>query len=99
MSQVNYINAAEAVTNIKSGQRVFIHGSAATPIHIIHALQNRYQELKDVELVSITSFGDVDFNDCAQKASYITPVPGGVGPMTRAMLMKNTLLAYKTYQP
>ena len=43
--------------------------------------------------------GDVDFNDCAQKASYITPVPGGVGPMTRAMLMKNTLLAYKTYQP
>ncbi|MBP7172895.1 MAG: bifunctional 5,10-methylenetetrahydrofolate dehydrogenase/5,10-methenyltetrahydrofolate cyclohydrolase [Cloacibacterium sp.] len=42
--------------------------------------------------------GDVDFNDCAQKASYITPVPGGVGPMTRAMLMKNTLLAYKTYQ-
>ena len=43
--------------------------------------------------------GDVDFNDCAQKASYITPVPGGVGPMTRAMLMKNTLLAYKSYQP
>lgn len=43
--------------------------------------------------------GDVDFEDCALKASYITPVPGGVGPMTRAMLMKNTLLAYKTYQP
>ena len=39
--------------------------------------------------------GDVDFEDCKEKASYITPVPGGVGPMTRAMLMKNTLLAYK----
>lgn len=39
--------------------------------------------------------GDVDFDDCEKKASYITPVPGGVGPMTRAMLMKNTLLAYK----
>lgn len=39
--------------------------------------------------------GDVDFEDCKTKASYITPVPGGVGPMTRAMLMKNTLLAYK----
>lgn len=39
--------------------------------------------------------GDVDFESCAQKASWITPVPGGVGPMTRAMLMKNTLLAYK----
>ena len=40
--------------------------------------------------------GDVDFDSCAEKASWITPVPGGVGPMTRAMLMKNTLLAYKT---
>lgn len=39
--------------------------------------------------------GDVDFEDCQHKASFITPVPGGVGPMTRAMLMKNTLLAYK----
>lgn len=39
--------------------------------------------------------GDVEFNSCEKKASYITPVPGGVGPMTRAMLMKNTLLAYK----
>lgn len=37
--------------------------------------------------------GDVDFEDVAQKASYITPVPGGVGPMTIAMLLKNTLLA------
>ena len=40
--------------------------------------------------------GDVDFESCAEKASWITPVPGGVGPMTRAMLLKNTLLAYKT---
>lgn len=39
--------------------------------------------------------GDVDFETCQEKASFITPVPGGVGPMTRAMLMKNTLLAYK----
>ncbi|MDL1913974.1 MAG: bifunctional 5,10-methylenetetrahydrofolate dehydrogenase/5,10-methenyltetrahydrofolate cyclohydrolase [Bergeyella sp.] len=40
--------------------------------------------------------GDVDFESCFPKASWITPVPGGVGPMTRTMLMKNTLLAYKT---
>ena len=39
--------------------------------------------------------GDVDVEACEKKASFITPVPGGVGPMTRAMLMKNTLLAYK----
>jgi methylenetetrahydrofolate dehydrogenase (NADP+)/methenyltetrahydrofolate cyclohydrolase len=39
--------------------------------------------------------GDVDFESCAKKASFITPVPGGVGPMTVAMLMSNTLKAYK----
>lgn len=35
--------------------------------------------------------GDCDFDDCKEKASFITPVPGGVGPMTIAMLMQNTL--------
>lgn len=39
--------------------------------------------------------GDVDFEEVSKKASYITPVPGGVGPMTIATLMKNTLTAYK----
>ena len=39
--------------------------------------------------------GDVDFEDCKDKASYITPVPGGVGPMTIAMPMENTLTAAK----
>jgi len=39
--------------------------------------------------------GDVHFESVSKKASYITPVPGGVGPMTIAMLMKNTLLAAK----
>ncbi len=42
--------------------------------------------------------GDVDFEEVAPKASYITPVPGGVGPMTIAMLLKNTLLARKRRQ-
>ena len=42
--------------------------------------------------------GDVAFNEVKEKASYITPVPGGVGPMTIAMLLKNTLLAYKWYR-
>ena len=37
--------------------------------------------------------GDCAFDECAEKAAYITPVPGGVGPMTIAMLMKNTLTA------
>ena len=39
--------------------------------------------------------GDVDFDDVINKAAYITPVPGGVGPMTIAMLLENTYQAYK----
>lgn len=42
--------------------------------------------------------GDVDFAAVAPKCSYITPVPGGVGPMTRAMLMENILTAAKNHQ-
>ncbi len=38
--------------------------------------------------------GDVDFENVAPKTSFITPVPGGVGPMTIAMLLKNTFKAY-----
>jgi methylenetetrahydrofolate dehydrogenase (NADP+)/methenyltetrahydrofolate cyclohydrolase len=41
--------------------------------------------------------GDVDFENVSKKCSYITPVPGGVGPMTRAMLLKNTFKAYQKY--
>lgn len=41
--------------------------------------------------------GDVVFEEAAQRAYYITPVPGGVGPMTRAMLMENTLYAAKQH--
>ncbi len=40
--------------------------------------------------------GDVDYADVAEKCSYITPVPGGVGPMTVTMLIANTLQAYKS---
>lgn len=42
--------------------------------------------------------GDVDYTAVSAMASAITPVPGGVGPMTRAMLMKNTLLAAQKHQ-
>ncbi|NMC76885.1 MAG: bifunctional 5,10-methylenetetrahydrofolate dehydrogenase/5,10-methenyltetrahydrofolate cyclohydrolase [Candidatus Methanofastidiosa archaeon] len=39
--------------------------------------------------------GDVKFDEVSKKASYITPVPGGVGPMTRAMLLENLILCYQ----
>lgn len=65
-----YITADEAVKMVKSGDRVFLHGSAATPALVIKALQNRYQELKNVELVSITTLGDSSFNDDKYKNSF-----------------------------
>jgi methylenetetrahydrofolate dehydrogenase (NADP+) / methenyltetrahydrofolate cyclohydrolase len=39
--------------------------------------------------------GDIDYEAAAERAAYITPVPGGVGPMTIAMLLKNTVAAAK----
>jgi len=42
--------------------------------------------------------GDVVYGEVAEKASFITPVPGGVGPMTRAVLMRNVLAAAKDHQ-
>lgn len=42
--------------------------------------------------------GDVDFDEVAEKSSYITPVPGGVGPMTIAMLLTNTFKAFDKFQ-
>ena len=41
--------------------------------------------------------GDVAYAEVAEKASYITPVPGGCGPMTRVMLLQNTLTAARTH--
>lgn len=70
MKNINYIAAAEAVKIVKSGDRVFLHGSAATPDYLIHALQNRYQELKQVELVSITTLGDSNFSNPKFKNSF-----------------------------
>ncbi len=70
MSVINYITAAEAVKKIRSGDRVFLHGSAATPLHLIDNLLQRHTELKAVELVSITTLGDLDFNNPAVTGSF-----------------------------
>jgi acyl-CoA hydrolase len=58
---MEFIGEDEAVSHIKSGNRVFIHGSAATPVCLVRAMQQRYHDLKDIELVSITNMGDLDF--------------------------------------
>ncbi len=70
MLQDKYVTADEAVKLVQSGNRVFIHGSAATPIHLLKALQNRYQELKGVELVSITTLGEITFYDPKYESSF-----------------------------
>ena len=44
-----------------------------------------------INFVNGILIGDVDFNNVKEKCSYITPVPGGVGPMTISMLMKQTI--------
>ncbi len=56
-----YQSAEEALQYVQSNQRVFIHGSAATPIHLMHALIAQKERLKNVELVSITQQG-IDLN-------------------------------------
>ena len=58
---INYSTAKEALILVQSGDRVFIHGSAATPVYLVKALQARHAELREVELVSITNMGDIDF--------------------------------------
>ncbi len=70
MEHERSISAEDAVKIIQSGNRVFIHGSAATPIYIIKALQKRHAELKNVELVSITTLGDINFNDPLYRDSF-----------------------------
>ena len=50
--------------------------------------------LKDNSEKGYKIVGDVDYDNVSKKCSFITPVPGGVGPMTIAMLLKNCLLAY-----
>lgn len=59
----SYSTAAEALSVIKSGDRVFLHGSAATPQHLINALGERASSLQDVEVVSITTLGDMCLAD------------------------------------
>jgi len=65
-----YISAGLALQAVKSNDRVFVHGGAATPVCLVRALQDRYDQLKDVELVSITTLGDVNFDRPEFKGSF-----------------------------
>lgn len=68
--QIQYKSADEAVKAIQSNQRVFVHGSAATPLQLAAALARRADELKDVELVSVSTLGSVAYADSALNGSF-----------------------------
>ena len=76
---------------VAAGRRGLITGDMIKPgAAVIDVAMNR-----DAETGKFT--GDVVFDEAVKRAAYITPVPGGVGPMTRAMLMRNILAAAKQH--
>ncbi|RYZ45025.1 MAG: acetyl-CoA hydrolase/transferase family protein [Sphingobacteriales bacterium] len=67
-----YVSAEEAVNIVESGNRVFIHGSAATPIALLNALLSRAGTIKDIELIAISTFGDIHWdNEEVRKCFYM----------------------------
>ena len=62
MMTPKYTTATEAVQLVESGNRVFIHGSAATPVNLVNTLLKRAGSIHDVELVSISTHGKIDWN-------------------------------------
>jgi acyl-CoA hydrolase len=57
---VNYVSPQQALAHIQSGNRVYIHGSAHTPTYMLHHLAAEAPRLRDVEVVSISVYGDID---------------------------------------
>ena len=84
--QADIVISALGVPNFVKAEMVK-EGAVIVDVGITRVTDNSQKGYKIV--------GDVDYENVSQKCSYITPVPGGVGPMTIAMLLKNTLLAYK----
>ena len=68
--EMNYITAKEAVQLVRNGDRVFVHGSAATPISLINSLFARAGEIENVEIVSISTFGNIDWDRPEVKKSF-----------------------------
>lgn len=64
------MTASEAVQIVQSGNRVFLHGSAATPALLLQALLDRYAELSEVEVVSITTLGKLNLDKPEYKGSF-----------------------------
>ena len=68
--KVDYLPASEALQVVQSGQRVFIHGSAATPTHLVRALAGEAPRLKDVEIVCISVLGDFPIAESRYEGNF-----------------------------
>lgn len=65
-----YKTAEEALKIIKSGDRIFVHGSAATPLHLIQKLVERADELQNIEITGISTLGNTPYADPKYKNSF-----------------------------
>lgn len=65
-----YVTAEEAVLLVESNNRVFVHGSAATPLHLLNTLLKRAGSVKNVELVAISTYGDIQWDTPEVKESF-----------------------------
>jgi acyl-CoA hydrolase len=68
--KINYVSAKEALSVIQSNQRVFMQGSACTPLHLMRELAKESYRLQNVEMVSITVFGDIEIDKPQYKDSF-----------------------------
>jgi acyl-CoA hydrolase len=67
---VKYLTLDEALYPIKSGQNLFIHGSAATPLTLLNALSQRANNLKNLNIISVSTLGDIKISDPSFKDSF-----------------------------
>lgn len=68
--QANRVSAEKAVQAIQSNQRVFVQGSASTPMVLLSALEKRAHELKHVEIISVSTLGEMPLNKAEYKTSF-----------------------------
>ena len=66
----HYTTAQEALKLIKTGNRIFIHGSACTPLYLLRELAKEKDHLKNIEVISITLQGKVEIADAGYEKSF-----------------------------
>jgi len=94
---VNLISSDDPALNVKTKTADIIISAIGRPHFIKADMIKADAVLIDVGITKIGNkiLGDVDYESVKEKASYISPVPGGIGPITIACLFKNTLALYK----